>query len=406
MLDRISPVHAFFKNLRPGSPGGRSGGQDDWASVAGWQLPIMLSLRLEGITVALETMQSLRADAGNDDPCSILAILLSITNIMKESMNINRMFLAMAIFSYSIFGTVAAQTEIDKNWEAHVDSWVNLIKQDPNNIKNFEIIGQQAKQWQDNALGRFAPKPGLESAKWVFGLYCGLLQRAGIENNVDLAGRAGNGDTWACGDHSLKLTQMFNAFGMRTESVLACCNYFEGVNYNHGAIAFIDSSGEMYFFDPWMLAYNSNSFANSGDSEWNGMQAQDWEDYLKANGYKIFSSDSGNSWYDSIKEIPAYNKDALIQGLKGKEVRDKRYAKTNIGGAWYMGGPVNVGGKCSIDQNGNDLVFTNENGQTSRGEFVDSSTIVATDWENGLKGTLSNGGTRIDWANGSWWIKV
>lgn len=79
--------------------------------------------------------------------------------------------------------------------------------------------------------------------------------------------------------------------------------------------------------------------------------------------------------------------------------------RSNIGGTWYMGGPYNQGMACQIILEGDSLTFINENGQQSRGRFVDSSTIEATDWENGLEGVLSSDGNRIDWANGSWWLR-
>ncbi|OQB23819.1 MAG: hypothetical protein BWY13_00906 [Euryarchaeota archaeon ADurb.Bin190] len=79
--------------------------------------------------------------------------------------------------------------------------------------------------------------------------------------------------------------------------------------------------------------------------------------------------------------------------------------RSNIGGTWYMGGPYNEGMACQIIQEGDSLTFINENGQQSSGRFIDSSTIEATDWENGLQGVLSSDGNRIDWANGSWWVR-
>ena len=70
-----------------------------------------------------------------------------------------------------------------------------------------------------------------------------------------------------------------------------------------------------------------------------------------------------------------------------------------------MGGPYNVGMPCQIIQDGSNLVFVNENGQKSSGGLVDPYTVVATDWENGLRGTLTWDKNRIDWANGTWWVR-
>jgi hypothetical protein len=80
-------------------------------------------------------------------------------------------------------------------------------------------------------------------------------------------------------------------------------------------------------------------------------------------------------------------------------------AGTDLNGNWEMGGPYNAGEPCQIIQQGNDLTFINENGDQSGGKFIDESTVIATDWEDGLKGTISDDGDRIDWANGTWWVR-
>lgn len=77
----------------------------------------------------------------------------------------------------------------------------------------------------------------------------------------------------------------------------------------------------------------------------------------------------------------------------------------DLGGNWKMGGPYNAGRPCQIIQQGNTLTFINENGDRSAGEFTDSATVVATDWEGGLRGAVSAEGDRIDWANGTWWVR-
>lgn len=78
---------------------------------------------------------------------------------------------------------------------------------------------------------------------------------------------------------------------------------------------------------------------------------------------------------------------------------------TDIAGNWSMGGPYNVGMSCQIIQQGSDLTFINENGDQSSGKFIVDAAVIATDWEGGLEGTLSADGNRIDWANGTWWVR-
>jgi hypothetical protein len=78
---------------------------------------------------------------------------------------------------------------------------------------------------------------------------------------------------------------------------------------------------------------------------------------------------------------------------------------SSLNGNWQMGGPYNAGQSCQIIQQENSLTFINENGQRSSGWFIDSSTVIANDWDGGLQGTISADGSRIDWANGTWWIR-
>lgn len=76
-----------------------------------------------------------------------------------------------------------------------------------------------------------------------------------------------------------------------------------------------------------------------------------------------------------------------------------------IAGNWQMGGPYNVGMSCQIIEEGSNLTFINENGDQSAGRFNDVGTVIATGWEGGLSGTISADGNRIDWANGTWWVR-
>lgn len=76
----------------------------------------------------------------------------------------------------------------------------------------------------------------------------------------------------------------------------------------------------------------------------------------------------------------------------------------DINGAWYMGGPMNAGQVCRIEQQGMDLTFINEHGNRAAGHFRDTNTVVASGWGN-LQGTLADNGTRINWANNTWWTR-
>ena len=50
-------------------------------------------------------------------------------------------------------------------------------------------------------------------------------------------------------------------------------------------------------------------------------------------------------------------------------------------------------------------MFTNEYGQKSSGSFANATTVIATEWEGGLRGTLQDNGNTIRWANGTAWSR-
>jgi len=57
----------------------------------------------------------------------------------------------------------------------------------------------------------------------------------------------------------------------------------------------------------------------------------------------------------------------------------------------------------SVTQEGTSLNFHNEYGGKSKGRFASSSEVVADEWENGLRAKVTDGGNRLEWANGSIW---
>jgi DNA-directed RNA polymerase subunit RPC12/RpoP len=77
-----------------------------------------------------------------------------------------------------------------------------------------------------------------------------------------------------------------------------------------------------------------------------------------------------------------------------------------LAGDWKMGGPYNVGMACHIRQSGKDLTFVNEKGDESQGAFNSKTEVIALDWEGGLTGKLVKNNTRINWRNGTWWVKA
>lgn len=77
--------------------------------------------------------------------------------------------------------------------------------------------------------------------------------------------------------------------------------------------------------------------------------------------------------------------------------------KPNLQGTWYRDG--NRSYACSINQRGNNLTFTNEQGVTAHGKFLGNKNVTA-NW-NGqtINGTLVKNGGRINWDNGTMWSR-
>jgi hypothetical protein len=75
----------------------------------------------------------------------------------------------------------------------------------------------------------------------------------------------------------------------------------------------------------------------------------------------------------------------------------------SLAGTWFTNGTQ----QTSIQQVGTTLTFTNENGNSSPGTFLNDSQVVATGWGN-LVGTLvpTADGVRIAWANGTNWDQL
>ena len=75
----------------------------------------------------------------------------------------------------------------------------------------------------------------------------------------------------------------------------------------------------------------------------------------------------------------------------------------SIGGAWSDAGQA-----ASISQDPNDrnkLVFTNRLGARSNGYFENAATVVASDWEGGLRGDLKDNNNTIFWRNSTIWYR-
>jgi hypothetical protein len=71
-------------------------------------------------------------------------------------------------------------------------------------------------------------------------------------------------------------------------------------------------------------------------------------------------------------------------------------------GAWCAQGDPTK--QASIADNGAFLTLTNENGDTSTGQYQGQNGIVAPGWQF-VTGTLSQDGSQINWSNGTFWAR-
>jgi hypothetical protein len=90
-------------------------------------------------------------------------------------------------------------------------------------------------------------------------------------------------------------------------------------------------------------------------------------------------------------EIRWSNGAVWLKGVTGLQV--------NLAGTWQFNGQF-----TQIQQTGNNLLLTNENGEQSQAVFASAAQIQATDWGN-LVGHISSDGARISWSNGSTWTR-
>ena len=136
---------------------------------------------------------------------------------------------------------------------------------------------------------------------------------------------------------------------------------------------------------------SSGSFANSTT-----VIAHDWE-----NGLRGTLTDNGRTirWANGTAWLRAGSSTDSSSTSSGSSIN-----LPSLGGAWTSGGK-----STSITQDPSDsnrLVFTNEYGSKSSGSFANSMTVIAHDWENGLRGTLTDNGQTIRWANGTAWLRA
>jgi hypothetical protein len=79
------------------------------------------------------------------------------------------------------------------------------------------------------------------------------------------------------------------------------------------------------------------------------------------------------------------------------------YRTPNLNGNWYPNGNRSL--QCSIQQRKGNLTLQNEVGDRATGS-LNGKWGVTTNWQGTrISGTISRDGNRIDWSNGTYWIR-
>jgi len=77
--------------------------------------------------------------------------------------------------------------------------------------------------------------------------------------------------------------------------------------------------------------------------------------------------------------------------------------RLNLNGNWYPNGNRSL--TCSVQQRRGNLTLQNESGQRATGSF-NGRNHVSTNWQGTrIGGTVSSDGNRINWDNGTYWIR-
>ena len=77
--------------------------------------------------------------------------------------------------------------------------------------------------------------------------------------------------------------------------------------------------------------------------------------------------------------------------------------RVSLNGTWYPNGNQSL--RCSIQDRRGSLMLQNEGGQRASGSFNGKFSIT-TNWQGTtINGTLSRDGNRINWDNGTYWMR-
>jgi len=112
-----------------------------------------------------------------------------------------------------------------------------------------------------------------------------------------------------------------------------------------------------------------------------------------------------NEWQGGLKAKLENDGKRIVWRNGSVWERNRRVLKPNLSGVWYdyTAWTNNAGLICHIEQDGENLIFINNDNNRSTGKLLDNTSVVAIEWEGGLNATLENNGNRIVWKNGSVW---
>lgn len=96
---------------------------------------------------------------------------------------------------------------------------------------------------------------------------------------------------------------------------------------------------------------------------------------------------------------------AAVVLVLGAASPTRAYTVANLSGVWLANG--SPAARCSIQQNGASLNLRNQEGRSASGT-IEGSSRLSTDWGSAgghITGTFTANLRRIDWSNGSFWLR-
>lgn len=216
---------------------------------------------------------------------------------------------------------------------------------------------KKEKYWEEfareelkNAPAAIKKATAVEKARYITFKFCKKCDELGIKHNDSTKDRGRSGLTHfslvpgTCGWICESLEEAFAATNLGTHLQIIThvpsrtylqglkATFYDGVNYNHAAVA-LEIEGKIFVFDPWVSSWEKD-LDNLGDihpkSKWIGMPASEWGERMNDVGYDMFilQNDENKQWRGEGPQgltdaIELYHDDQWQERMRLKRVRKR-----------------------------------------------------------------------------------